>query len=163
MPVGIPEGSHLRAGHRYFSGDCWSPGAALARSHPFAWPAADAAARRAASNPGICPHTVLPPRPRTSPATHAGAREQPAATSTRATTPSRGLIRGKPKILAPARFGEKCAPRTTSEEWCLVSRNLSRAPTASLRDRLRRHSTEPVRPRWTSGAVGHIMVRLPAS
>src|SRR6478609_1302174 len=39
------------------------------------------------------------------------------------------LDSGKPKILAPARFGEKCAPRTTSEEWCLVSRNLSRAPT----------------------------------
>ena len=42
-------------------------------------------------------------------------------------------------------WGEVHSP-SPAHEWPEVSRNLSRAPTASLRDRLRRHLTEPVRP-----------------
>jgi hypothetical protein len=57
---------------------------------------------------------------------------------------SRGLVRQKPKPLAPARFGEKCAPEPPPGTMG-VSRNLSRAPAASLRDRLRRLLTEAVR------------------
>jgi hypothetical protein len=41
------------------------------------------------------------------------ARERPAATSTRATTPSRGLIQQSSNS-APARFREKSAPRTAT-------------------------------------------------
>ena len=41
-------------------------------------------------------------------------------------------------------WGEVHSP-SPAHEWPEVSRNLSRAPTASLRDRLRRHLTEPVR------------------
>jgi hypothetical protein len=72
------------------------------------------------------------------------AREPPAATGTRTTTPIRGLIRGKFNPGACAVRGEVRSP---NHHWRSldVSRNLSRAPTASLRDRLRRHLTESVR------------------
>src|ERR1700761_9699759 len=54
------------------------------------------------------------------------------------------ILSSRPQTLAPARLGRKCAPQPPAARVG-VSRNPSRAPTASLRDRLRRHLTEPVR------------------
>jgi hypothetical protein len=101
---------------------------ALRRRRPAARPAAPSRSRT--GNPPLRPRELA-------------TREQPAATTTRATRASAPSHRQRHiwHLRGPRR---SALPRPSAARVG-VSRNLSRAPTASLRDRLRRHLTEPAR------------------
>jgi hypothetical protein len=96
---------------------------------------------------------ALPPGPRP----RAGSHGEPAATTARAGERANGqrprapgrrrqaaVWSGEDLKMAPARFGEKCAPRTTNGNDGM-SPGTRQERFASLRDGLRPHLTEPVR------------------
>jgi hypothetical protein len=149
-------GVHPLCGSQCHPGDC-RPRARRGSPLFSVWPTADASARRAVIIPGICPQVV--PAITTPQRAHAMHADEPRKNTPARTAPARvDDHRGDVTSEEAGRSLGRWIPKT----WRLcgsvrsalpepprgmmgVSRNPSSAPTASLRDRLRRHLTEPVR------------------